>query len=218
MSGSTNLEIKILARRPLNISICIDSDVFVRGLQSAFDEFSGLETQVTTHSPDKVQQAIDRHVDILILDQGLADRVTPHLPVHEPLPRILLVSERLHIGIEQSDQMDHACGFFPARASEKQLKDFMRTLVDCTRKGPCRKVCIQCPVYSTRRPRELPLTPRETEIFQLIGQLYGNSEIAEALGISIKTVEAHCANIKTKLELDSSKALLKAAIDWVEGR
>ncbi len=207
-----------MTSRPLNISICIDSEVFVRGLQAAFGEISDPETQITTHAPDHVQWAIDRNVDILILDQGLADRVTPHPPAQDPPPRILLVSERRHIGIEQSDQMDHACGFLPTRASEKQLKDFIRTLVECTRKGPCSKLCIQCPVYGTRHPRELPLTPRETEIFQLIGQLYGNSEIAEALGISIKTVEAHCANIKTKLELDSGKELLKAAIDWVEGR
>jgi DNA-binding CsgD family transcriptional regulator len=207
-----------LKGRPLSISICIDSEVFVRGLLGAFDEIPELETQIITHEPDRVREAIDQGTDILVLDQKLADQVTPQLPGHNSPPRILLVSERRHIGVEQPDQLHHACGFFPVRASEKQLKTFIRTLVECTRQGPCKKVCSQCPVFGTRQPRELPLTPRETEIFQLIGQLYGNSEIAEALGISIKTVEAHCANIKTKLELDSSKALLKAAIDWVEGR
>ena len=83
---------------------------------------------------------------------------------------------------------------------------------------PAKTHCKACPVFSSRQPRKLPLTQRETEIFSLIGQLYSNSEIAEVLGISIKTVEAHCSNIKTRLDLGSGKALLKAAIDWVEGR
>ena len=207
-----------MTRRPLNISICIDSDVFVRGLKAAFEEISDLDTQVTTHEPAQVQQAIDHPVDILILDQALADQISLRLPENPPPPKVLLVSEQRHMGMRRTDDLDPVCGFFPARASEKQLKQVIRILATCTRTGPCSKTCSQCPVYHTRHARELPLTPRETELFQLIGQLYSNSEIAEALGISVKTVEAHCANLKTKLKLNSGKTLLKAAIDWVEGR
>ena len=202
----------------MKISICVASDVFVKGLLSMAREIPEARACIQTHSPKQVVHAIRNGIDILILDQNLADEVGPALSESQSQPRILLVSERTHIGVKQPEQAQRACGFFPGRASERQLKQFLKTLLDCQRKEPRETTCRDCPLFGSRQPRELPLTQRETEIFSLIGQLYSNLEIAEQLDISIKTVEAHCANIKTKLKLDSAKALLKAAIDWVEGR
>lgn len=45
------------------------------------------------------------------------------------------------------------------------------------------------------------LTEREQEILLLVAQGYTNKEIALRLGISVKTVETHKANIMTKLNL-----------------
>ena len=207
-----------LTDHPVKISICVDSDVFARGLVSMAEEIPEAPACIQAHNPKQVTQAIRNGIDILILDQNLADEVGPALSESRSQPRILLVSERDHVGVGQSEQLQRACGFFPARASELQLKHFLQTLLNCQRKKPCETLCRDCPLFGSRQPRGIPLTQRETEIFGLIGQLYTNSEIAEQLDISIKTVEAHCANIKTKLELNSARALLKAAIDWVEGR
>lgn len=52
------------------------------------------------------------------------------------------------------------------------------------------------------------LTPREREVFALAGQGRRNSEIAEALFLSEKTVKTHLRNIYSKLGL-SSKADLR---------
>ena len=51
----------------------------------------------------------------------------------------------------------------------------------------------------------------------MIGRLQANSEIAEQLDISVKTVEAHSANIKRKLNLNNSRELMEKAIRWVNG-
>jgi DNA-binding NarL/FixJ family response regulator len=56
------------------------------------------------------------------------------------------------------------------------------------------------------------LTDRELEIFQLIGQGLSTRQIAENLHLSVKTVEAHKAHIKEKLNLKSSPELLRYAI------
>ena len=62
------------------------------------------------------------------------------------------------------------------------------------------------------------LTDREFEVFQLIGQGKGTRQIAEKLHLSVKTVEVHRVNIKTKLKLQSATELIRFAVRWVEGQ
>jgi len=56
------------------------------------------------------------------------------------------------------------------------------------------------------------LTAREREIVQLLTEGKTNKEVAVALGISIKTVDAHRANVMHKLHLHSVADLVRYAI------
>jgi DNA-binding NarL/FixJ family response regulator len=56
------------------------------------------------------------------------------------------------------------------------------------------------------------LTPRETEILQLVALGYINKEIGDQLDISIRTVETHKNHIMRKLDLKSSVEMAKYAI------
>jgi DNA-binding NarL/FixJ family response regulator len=56
------------------------------------------------------------------------------------------------------------------------------------------------------------LTPSERKIFEQIGKCKTSKEIAEAIHVSIKTVENHRANICKKLELKGKNSLLKFAL------
>jgi len=56
------------------------------------------------------------------------------------------------------------------------------------------------------------LTPRESEILQLIAEGYSNKQIAEILCISIKTVQSHRLNLMSKLDLHNRADLIKYAI------
>lgn len=64
----------------------------------------------------------------------------------------------------------------------------------------------------TRRKRPEALTEREQEILQLIWSGLKNKEIAERLAISVKTVEAHRANMMKKVRVSNAAQLLNAAI------
>ncbi|MBK4721700.1 response regulator transcription factor [Azospirillum sp. YIM DDC1] len=57
------------------------------------------------------------------------------------------------------------------------------------------------------------LTQREREILALVGRGLTAAAIAEALGISQKTVANACTQIKDKLGADSTRALIRIAID-----
>jgi two-component system response regulator NreC len=56
------------------------------------------------------------------------------------------------------------------------------------------------------------LTDREREVLTLIAQGLTNQQIGEKLFISIKTVQAHRANLMEKLDLHDAVELTKFAI------
>lgn len=56
------------------------------------------------------------------------------------------------------------------------------------------------------------LTPREREVLKLIAEGKSNSEVAEVLRISVRTVETHRANIMNKLDLRNTAELVKYAV------
>lgn len=59
------------------------------------------------------------------------------------------------------------------------------------------------------------LTDRELEVYRLIGNGLSTREIAERLGLSIKTIESHRENVKAKLRLKSATELTHNAVQWV---
>jgi len=60
------------------------------------------------------------------------------------------------------------------------------------------------------------LSNREFTVFNLIGQGYQTSAIAEKLHVSAKTVESYRSHIKEKLKLSNAKELMKYAVLWVQ--
>ena len=58
------------------------------------------------------------------------------------------------------------------------------------------------------------LSPREKEIMQLIAEGHTNSEIAELLGISGKTVEKHRANLMNKMGARNLAGLVRLAVKY----
>lgn len=63
---------------------------------------------------------------------------------------------------------------------------------------------------------EASLTDRELQVFRLTGLARPTREIAEKLGVSVKTIEAHRENIKNKLGCDTHAALVARAAQWLQ--
>jgi DNA-binding NarL/FixJ family response regulator len=59
------------------------------------------------------------------------------------------------------------------------------------------------------------LSDREFEVFQLIGQGLSTQQVASKLHLSAKTVDAHRASIKDKLEIKNVTELISYAARWV---
>ena len=207
-----------MRKRGLQLGILVNSEIFVRGLHSSLENVAPGTIHVRVLTPGMADQEIRRGlIDILILDSDLAESVKNSLDQNGTCPKVILVSERRHPGTTLPISNEKICGFFPARSPEMELRDLLNSILECHSRPPSQKCCNECSLPKTLAPRKLSLSDREKEIFQLIGQLHSTAEIADQLNISVKTVEAHCTNIKRKLKLNNSRELLKEAIHWVEG-
>jgi DNA-binding NarL/FixJ family response regulator len=73
---------------------------------------------------------------------------------------------------------------------------------------------------SSSKPKTRPLdqlTDLELEVLELLGEGKTNLEIARQLHVRPGTASAHCTQIKRKLNLKSTNALIRYAVCWVEG-
>lgn len=57
-----------------------------------------------------------------------------------------------------------------------------------------------------------PLSARERQVLQFVGEGKSNKEVAKQLGISVKTVESHRARLMRKLDLHETAGLVRYAI------
>ena len=62
------------------------------------------------------------------------------------------------------------------------------------------------------------LTDRELEVLEFIGRGFGTRQIAEMMGLSVRTVESHRAHIKQKLSLQNATELIHYAVHWVQSQ
>jgi DNA-binding NarL/FixJ family response regulator len=75
------------------------------------------------------------------------------------------------------------------------------------------KILLQESLTGQRRSIfEIPLTKREKEIVELIAAGKSNQEIADALFISLRTVETHRLNVYQKLDVKNTAGLIKEAV------
>jgi DNA-binding NarL/FixJ family response regulator len=57
------------------------------------------------------------------------------------------------------------------------------------------------------------LTQRERDVLRHIADGHANKQIAQSLGLSVRTVETHRLNIKRKLGIDGQAELIKYAVE-----
>ncbi|HXO15365.1 MAG TPA: response regulator transcription factor [Steroidobacteraceae bacterium] len=207
----------------LRILIVDDHAVVRRGVRSLLESHEGWEVcgEATT-GREAVTESLRLRPDVVVMDVSLPElngldatrqilKAAPEIEVlvltmhhSEELVRDVLkagargyvlkadADESLIAAVENLQRHEP---FLTSKITEFMLDDFVRrgdgALGDLTSAG---------------------VTVREREVIQLVAEGQGNKEVASALGISVKTVEAHRANIMRKLHLHSVSDLVRYAI------
>jgi DNA-binding NarL/FixJ family response regulator len=65
---------------------------------------------------------------------------------------------------------------------------------------------------SKSEPAADPLTPRERQVLQMVGEGKSTKDVARLLGISTKTAESHRARLMRKLDIHETAGLVRYAI------
>jgi len=160
--------------------------------------------------------------DIVVMDIGMPGmdgiEATRHIREASEPTRVLILT--IH---ENEEYLLHvlkagASGYIPKKAAAMELVNAIRAVYrgDAYIHPTMTRSLVDD--YLRRVEREAAhedydgLTDREIEVLKLIAEGLTNQQIADKLFLSIKTVQAHRANIMEKLDLHDRTALVRYAI------
>jgi DNA-binding NarL/FixJ family response regulator len=210
--------------QPLRILIADDHDVMRDGTRSLIERQPGWEVcGLAATGREAVAQAIELQPDIVIMDMSMPDLngLDAAVQIRRRLPR----TEILMFTAHETEELVREV--FQAGAKSFIYKsDAHEFLVDAIQSLSQHKPFFTSKVSeilfanllsrsegSSHRPEPgQRLTGREREIVQLVAEGQSNKEVAEKLGISVRTAETHRAHILRKLNLDSIAGLVRYAI------
>jgi DNA-binding NarL/FixJ family response regulator len=190
----------------------------LRGIEDAIKEIRSLESLGGTTHPRKIfELPAARRPNIVIFDLAtpfyavttLFSEIKAHLP--GVLIVTLLDSDSPHL--QRRAKRLGSKHFISKTASFDEFCYLLQSLL----REPFTSATPQKQKNKKNLLEEL-LTSREIEVFELLGQGYKTRRIAEDLGLSPKTIDSHCANLKAKLKVNSGAELAHKAFQWLNPR
>jgi len=163
-------------------------------------------------------------VDLFVIDISLPDRsgleLIRDLKIMDPGIRSLVVSS--HDERVYAERVLRAGGrgyIMKDRAPEQLIAAVEQVLAGGIFLSPAMTSRMMETLSGTRAATPIAgLTDRELEVFRAIGEGKSSREISGALGISIRTIDAHRTHIKEKLGLRDAAELSYEAIRWRESQ
>jgi two-component system, NarL family, response regulator NreC len=204
----------------IRILIADDHGVLRAGLRALLSAEPDLEVVGEAADGHEILSlASELRPEVVLLDismPGLSGiEVTRRLKEILPDVRVLILTFHEDESLLQEAIRAGAAGYIVKRAAESELIDAIRAVwrgdlyVHPVMTRALLKDLSPSPV-SNKAPGE-SLTPREIEVLRLIAHGYTNRQTAEALSISVRTVESHRGNLMDKLSLRSRVGLVRYA-------
>ena len=204
---------------PIRILIVDDHSVIRRGLRILFD--ADPEMEVVGEAGDgreAIRQAELLRPDVVLLDVSMP--VMGGLEAARKLKEGGFEGAILFLTMHEDESLLHealgtgAAGYVIKRAEDAEIL----AAVHAAHRGDIyvhpamTRALFQRPRPATPEPSlSDPLTRREIEVLRLLARGNTNRQLAEAIGISIRTAEGHRANILGKLGLTSRVELVAYA-------
>lgn len=206
--------------RNLRILVADDHDVLRRGIKSLIESRTGWHVCDEARSGrEAVAKAEERKPDIVVLDISMPE--LNGLEAARKIRELSPNSEILILSVHYSDQLIREIldagvrGFVVKSDSDHDLIIALENLANHKPFFTSKATVVM--LTNFRRPARFPvpgemLTSREREIVQLVSEGKSNKEVSSSLGISVKTVDTHRANIMRKLDIHSASELVRYAV------
>lgn len=102
-----------------------------------------------------------------------------------------------------------ASGYLTKNSSASKIVESIREVNEGG--GPMSINIARMVIKSFQRNQDTPLSKRETQVLELVGNGKSRSQIAKELFIDLETVKSHIKNIYMKLDVNSRSEALRAA-------
>jgi len=206
----------------IGILVVDDHQLMREGLRALIEKEEDMEVVAEAEDGRKaVQLATDVRPDVVILDVAMPDlngveaarQITTKSPGVKVLALSMYSDKRFVVGMLKAG----ASGYLLKDCASQELISAIR----CVTEGEVylspkvAGVIVGHFVRDRASDETSPfsaLTPREREVLQLLAEGKNTREIAESLGVSVKTVETHRMQTMRKLDLHSVAELTKYAI------
>jgi DNA-binding NarL/FixJ family response regulator len=207
----------------VRIMLVDDHEMVRRGLRTVLEGRNGYEIcGEAGNGREAVKMAAKLRPDVVVMDLTM-----PELGGLEATRRILKEvpdCSVLVLSMHESEQLIHevlhagARGYVLKSDAGTQMVEAVRAVAEGATYFTSKVSDLMLNAYVSPRDAEatmnagVPLTSREREIAQLIGEGKSTKEIASSLGISVKTAETHRTNLMRKLGVHSVSEVVKYAI------
>jgi DNA-binding NarL/FixJ family response regulator len=179
----------------LTCVIVEDQTMFLQMLHNMLEAMPQLKVAATARSKAEAVAACEEHLpDLLVLDLALPDgegiAVARKLSKLKPSSKTIILSGEANTFVCPADLQSHVHAVLDKMQAFDSLAEEVKSLLPRSRGAT--------PAARGGDIREI-LTPREYEIFRLIGRGMLSKEIGDTIGITPLTVQSHRKNIAQKL-------------------
>jgi len=205
---------------PIRILIADDHAVVRSGLRSLLRADPDLEVVgEAENGAEALRLAETLHPDIVLLDITMPPEsgieIAKRLKDAHPELRVLFLTIHEDEGLLHEALSAGASGYVIKRAEESEILQAIHAASrgDIYVHPAMTRALLHQPVTTERRrgARAVDLTPRELDVLRLLAKGNTNRQTADLLGISVRTVENHRANLQDKLGLSSRVELVSYA-------
>lgn len=208
------------------IVVIDDHAIFIQGLSLLIGGQRDFQvTGSATNAAAGETLIAEQKPDMAIIDLNLGDEdgldLIKSVAEHFPETRILVLSMLQERYYAERSLAAGARGYVMKDAAADTLIAAMRTVLTgkiwLSDNEQERYIDSLFQPRSQKSPRKNPLetlSNRQLQIFRMLGRGHSTPEMAQALSISTKTVDAHKEQLKKKLDCASAQELLRLAISW----
>jgi DNA-binding NarL/FixJ family response regulator len=205
--------------KPVSILVADDHELLREGIKSRLERQPGWTVGgEASNGREAVEMALRLKPDVAILDIGMSELngIEAAAQIRKQCPS----TEILILTLQDSEEQVRAAlaagarGFILKTDAARMLVSAVEALLEHRPFFTGKVTGLVLTGYLQGCPDAVMpgLTPREREIVQLLAEAKTSKEVAQRLGVSVKTVDAHRANILRKLDLHSVAELVRYAI------
>jgi two-component system response regulator NreC len=198
--------------RSIRVVVADDDGVVRSGLRTLLDAEEDLQVVGEAGDADAARRFVrDRHPAVLVLGLSSGERGLPsieELRGEFPETQIVVLTMEDDPALARKAMRSGALDHVVRKAADEELVETVRIAAsEDLHPGFAAKPSVE---WSSGKDQ---LTEREREVLRLIALGHTNSEMAEQLDLSVRTVETHRAHVQQKLGLASRAELVRYALD-----